>query len=308
MPINGVQANNNVQQNRRKRNNALGTVAAGGALGLAGGGAYGYTRNLLVNKDGFYTDQFVARVAKDFEKGDKEAYAAIKAAGEEFDNLFYSNQKEVKLTAAQKKQLAALDADVQKYIIEELSIPDLDETKITEFIKKHAEKIGISPKEGQSLDDAVKIYMQERPKYFLNRPIMEDENVDKLFKSVISKITGKGEKAVVVPRDNKYHALRAVIDQDLGLQQYSLMQTIEVHKDFDWVSKYMDNFFDRAGKKFKKAGDDIPKDMVDAFKKAAKEINTTSAKLKNAAIFGGLAALVAGAAASVSSMFINKNS
>lgn len=47
---------------------------------------------------------------------------------------------------------------------------------------------------------------------------------------------------------------------------------------------------------------------MDAVKKAAKEVNSTSAKFKNAAIFGGLAALVAGTAASISSMFLNKNS
>lgn len=308
MPINGVQANNNVQPKLQKKNNTLGMIAAGSGLGLVGGGAYGYTRNLLVNKDGFYTNQFVERVSKGFEKQDEEFKKALADTCNEFDDLFFNNQQEVKLTAAQKKTLSTFDPEVQKKIMEELSIPVLDETKVTEFIKKHADQLGINPSSGETIDIAVKKYIDEQPRRFLNRQIMEDENVDTFLKSVISKVSGKGDKAVRIPKDNSFQALRAVINQDLAMNQYYLRQSIESHNDFDCVSQYMDNFFNRSAKKFKEVSESIPKDLMDAVKKAAKEVNTTSAKFKNAAIFGGLAALVAGTAASISSMFLNKSS
>lgn len=309
MPINGVQAGNNVQPKQQKKNNTLGMIAAGSGLGLVGGGAYGYTRNLLVNKDGFYTDQFVARVAKGFEKQDEEFKKALADTCNEFDDLFFNNQQEVKLTAAQKKTLStSFNEDTQKFILAELSIPDLDETKITEFLKKHAEMLEINPSSGETIDVAVKRYIDEQPRCFLNRPIWQDENVDTFLKSVISKVSGKGDKAVRVPKDNSFHAIRAVINIHLGLQQDNLRQIIGIHNDFDCVSQYMDDFFDRSAKKFKEVSESIPKDAMDAVKKAAKEVNSTSAKFKNAAMFGGLAALVAGTAASISSIFINKNS
>lgn len=308
MPINGVQAGNNVQPKQQKKNNTLGMIAAGSGLGLVGGGAYGYTRNLLVNKDGFYTDQFVARVAKGFEKQDEEFKKALADTCNEFDDLFFNNQQEVKLTAAQKKTLSTFDPEVQKKIMEELSIPVLDETKVTEFIKKHADQLGINPSSGETIDIAVKKYIDEQPRRFLNRQIMEDENIDTFFKNVISNIIDKDDIAVRIPKDDSFQALRAVINKDLSLNHYYLRQSIESHKDFDCVSQYMDNFFNRSAKKFKEVSESIPKDAMDAVKKAAKEVNSTSAKFKNAAIFGGLAALVAGTAASISSMFLNKNS
>lgn len=262
MSVNNI-SNNPVQQQKtysNKKENMLFALGSG-AVGFATGGIYGYRTNPLVNK-GLYSDEFVSSVAEGFVKDDQ---------------------------LRQQKLANALSDYVQLN-------PDTD---IKEFLKKHADTIGIVPEEGQSLDNAINTYIEQR-----------SEEVIDSFKSqnMIDNLTSKVDPATnqIIPIEHT--ALKLAIEEDLQKTGEIVVREITEHNDQDWITKLMDDVFDRKTGKFRNASEDLPQETINFVKKCADKLTPSGYKWKNAALYGALAGLGMGLAAFISSkLFGNKS-
>lgn len=307
MSVSNVSMNAQGSRPQRKQPSNMPYVLTSMGVGAIGGGAYGYFKNNLVNKEGFYTDEFLSRVAQDFVKGDNEQSKQIKSMSDKFSQIFNKDGIDLKLTSTQKKFLDSLDPGIKDVISSMLNIPEIDETTVRTFIKDNADLLSIKVESGKNLDDAVTKYITERPKKLLNSRIFPEIKEDNFFKNLISEYNSASVD-IRVPKKNSLHALRMAIFEDLQNAYEPVLEEIEKHKDIEWLSEHIDTFFDRKIKKFKQITEDMPKNIVDSLKKAAKEVNSTSVKLKNAAFLGGISLLAMGAVSSIIAMVTNKKS
>lgn len=303
MSVNNI-SNNPVQQQKtysNKKENMLFALGSG-AVGFATGGIYGYRTNPLVNK-GLYSDEFVSSVAESFVKDDQLRQQKLADALSDYVQL--NPDADVKL--AQNADLLnvydSADEAVQKTIKEQIDIksPKLDDFK--EFLKKHADAIGIVPEEGQSLDDAINTYIKQRPKEVLDN-IKPQKMSDNLYLDMISKVDPATKQRIPIG----HTALKLAIEEDLQKTGEIIVREITEHSDQDWITKLMDDVFDRKTGKFRNASEDLPQETINFVKKCADKLTPSGYKWKNAALYGALAGLGMGLAAFISSkLFGNKS-
>ena len=303
MSVNNI-SNNPVQQQKtysNKKENMLFALGSG-AVGFATGGIYGYRTNPLVNK-GLYSDEFVSSVAESFVKDDQLRQQKLADALSDYVQL--NPDADVKL--AQNADLLnvydSADEAVQKTIKEQIDIksPKLDDFK--EFLKKHADAIGIVPEEGQSLDDAINTYIKQRPKEVLDN-IKPQKMSDNLYLDMISKVDPATKQRIPIG----HTALKLAIEEDLQKTGEIIVREITEHSDQDWITKLMDDVFDRKTGKFRNASEDLPQETINFIKKCTDKLTPSGYKWKNAALYGALAGLGMGLAAFISSkLFGNKS-
>lgn len=293
-----------VQQQKTYSNKKENTLFAlgSGAVGFATGGIYGYRTNPLVNK-GLYSDEFVSSVAESFVKDDQLRQQKLADALSDYVQL--NPDADVKL--AQNADLLnvydSADEAVQKTIKEQIDIksPKLDDFK--EFLKKHADAIGIVPEEGQSLDDAINTYIKQRPKEVLDN-IKPQKMSDNLYLDMISKVDPATKQRIPIG----HTALKLAIEEDLQKTGEIIVREITEHSDQDWITKLMDDVFDRKTGKFRNASEDLPQETINFIKKCTDKLTPSGYKWKNAALYGALAGLGMGLAAFISSkLFGNKS-
>ena len=303
MSVNNI-SNNPVQQQKtysNKKENMLFALGSG-AVGFATGGIYGYRTNPLVNK-GLYSDEFVSSVAESFVKDDQLRQQKLADALSDYVQL--NPDADVKL--AQNADLLnvydSADEAVQKTIKEQIDIksPKLDDFK--EFLKKHADAIGIVPEEGQSLDDAINTYIKQRPKEVLDN-IKPQKMSDNLYLDMNSKVDPATKQRIPIG----HTALKLAIEEDLQKTGEIIVREITEHSDQDWITKLMDDVFDRKTGKFRNASEDLPQETINFIKKCTDKLTPSGYKWKNAALYGALAGLGMGLAAFISSkLFGNKS-
>lgn len=303
MSVNNI-SNNPVQQQKtysNKKENMLFALGSG-AVGFATGGIYGYRTNPLVNK-GLYSDEFVSSVAEGFVKDDQLRQQKLANALSDYVQL--NPDTDIKL--AQNADLLSVydsaDEAVQKTIKEQIDIksPKLDDFK--EFLKKHADAIGIVPEEGQSLDDAINTYIKQRPKEVLDN-IKPQKMSDNLYLDMISKVDPATNQRIPI----EHTALKLAIEEDLQKTGEIIVREITEHSDQDWITKLMDDVFDRKTGKFRNASEDLPQETINFVKKCTDKLTPSGYKWKNAALYGALAGLGMGLAAFISSkLFGNKS-
>ncbi len=293
-----------VQQQKTYSNKKENTLFAlgSGAVGFATGGIYGYRTNPLVNK-GLYSDEFVSSVAESFVKDDQLRQQKLADALSDYVQL--NPDADVKL--AQNADLLnvydSADEAVQKTIKEQIDIksPKLDDFK--EFLKKHADAIGIVPEEGQSLDDAINTYIKQRPKEVLDN-IKPQKMSDNLYLDMISKVDPATKQRIPIG----HTALKLAIEEDLQKTGEIIVREITEHSDQDWITKLMDDAFDRKTGKFRNASEDLPQETINFIKKCTDKLTPSGYKWKNTALYGALAGLGMGLAAFISSkLFGNKS-
>ena len=300
MSVNSV----NYSAQQSGRNNYPGLTAASAAIGLAGGGIVGYKQNPLLDKNKLFKDEFVAKVAAEFEPADALMQRKIHAAASDFIKICPDPEIKLAEHAHELSLYNNVEPELQKIILESIDIPQAHSRDFQNFLKKHAEVIGIYPEEGQTLDDAVKNYMRERPKEFLNQNFPEYTSQTNSYLDIISKVDKKtGQR---IPANNA--ALRLAIQQDIQAADNFFIDEVKRHNDRNWVAGLMDNVFDRKAGKFKNATEEVPQELINSIKKVAEKLCPSDFKWKNAALYGGLAALTMGVTTFISAKIFGKNS
>ncbi|MFR1672767.1 MAG: hypothetical protein ACLSWI_07495 [Candidatus Gastranaerophilaceae bacterium] len=296
MSVSNVSMNAQGSRPQRKQPSNMPYVLTSMGVGAIGGGAYGYFKNNLVNKEGFYTDEFLSKTASGFVEQDKLAKEQMQKALKEFIDL--------------KPVDEAINIKPSK----------VSHKQIKNYLFNNAEMLNIIPAEGETLKQAVERYMRDRPKEILNSHAMNenvrdfmtkghlDKTVDDIYLNGISKqVTRKGN-TFRAPLGNDTSLLMKAIEEDLHKSVYFTREQAASHLDPEWISKFIDNVFDKKTKKFKAVSEEAPKELMDFIKKCAKEVNSTSVKLKNAAFLGGISLLAMGAVSSIIAMVTNKKS
>lgn len=293
-----------VQQSKtysNKKESALFALGSG-AVGLAVGGVYGCRTNPLVNK-GLYSDEFVSSVAEGFVKDDIQRQQKLANALSDYVQL--DPDADIKL--AQNADLLSVydsaDEAVQKTIKEQIDIksPKVDDFK--EFLKKHADIIGIVPEEGQSLDDAINTYIKQRPKEVLDS-LKPQKMSDNVYLDLISKVDPATNQRIPID----HTALKLAIEEDLQKTGQIIVGEVSEHSDQNWVAKFIDDVFDRKTGKFRKASEDVPQETINFVKKFADKLTPSGYKWKNAAMYGALAGLAMGLTAFISSKLFGSKS
>ena len=297
-------SNNPVQQQKtysNKKENMLFALGSG-AVGFATGGIYGYRTNPLVNK-GLYSDEFVSSVTEGFVKDDQLRQQKLANALSDYVQLNPDTDIKLVQNADLLSVYDSADEAVQKTIKEQIDIksPKLDNFR--EFLKKHADAIGIVPEEGQSLDDAINTYIKQRPKEVLDN-IKPQKMSDNLYLDMISKVDPATKQRIPIG----HTALKLAIEEDLQKTGEIIVREITEHSDQDWITKLMDDVFDRKTGKFRNASEDLPQETINFVKKCTDKLTPSGYKWKNAALYGALAGLGMGLAAFISSkLFGNKS-
>lgn len=300
MSVNSV----NYSAQQSGRNNYPGLTAASTAIGLVVGGIAGYKQNPLLDKNKLFKDEFVAKVAAEFEPTDALMQRKIHAAASDFIKICPDPEMKLAEHAHELALYNNVEPELQKIILESIDIPQAHSRDFQNFLKKHAEVIGIYPEEGQTLDDAVKNYMRERPKEFLNQNFPEYTSQTNSYLDIISKVDKKtGQR---IPANNA--ALRLAIQQDIQAADNFFIDEVKRHNDRNWVAGLMDNVFDRKAGKFKNATEEVPQELINSIKKVAEKLCPSDFKWKNAALYGGLAALTMGVTTFISAKIFGKNS
>lgn len=310
MSVNSV----NYSAQQSGRNNHLGLTAASTAIGLVVGGIAGYKQNPLLDKNKLFKDEFVAKVAAEFEPTDALMQRKIHAAASDFIKICPDPEMKLAEHAHELALYNNVEPELQKIILESIDIPQAHSRDFQNFLKKHAEVIGIYPEEGQTLDDAVKNYMRERPKEFLNQLEKPKEFLNQNFPEytsqtysyldIISKVDKKNGQRI--PANNA--ALRLAIQQDIQAADNFFIDEVKRHNDRNWVADIMDSVFDRKSGKFKQASEEAPQELINSIKKVAEKLCPSDFKWKNAALYGGLAALTMGVTTFISAKIFGKNS
>lgn len=293
MSVNNVSLNS-VPQQQRKQSNAPFVLTSAG-VGALGGGAYGYMQNNLVNKEGFYTDEFLSRTASEFTNQDKVLHQQLNNAADEFSVL-----KNIEKNSSSSGKLT--------------------HKEIKNYLMKNAEVLGITPENGETLNSAVNRYMRERPQELLNSDIYKSSNdsfllngfhkekANKMFYEFNTNEFTRNGKTYRAPAHNNTSILMDAVESDLTKSFSNVRNQLADHLNKDWITNLTDCVFDRQSKKFRAVSQDAPQELMDIIKKCAKEVNSTGAKLKNAAILGGIAAIALGATSYVMSVFTGKKS